>query len=238
MKPFKLIHNVVFFCTFTFFIMAGLPGNLRAAVVTSFDEIDYWVGSGSNSAALVVAWNDGISPVSLAWGFHWDGIATGEQMFKAIAGATLGDVTATGADSRLSIYITSYSFGNAIDRIVYDGDGYDHDSAGFLSGGYWEYYCMGGTFDTPPDGNPNLYAGSSSYPGTGGSPDWISSWTGFSDRELSDGSWDGWSFAPDFVSQSIVAPVAAVPEPGILTLISIAGVLVISFRRRTRLLRS
>jgi len=233
MKSLTLIRNAVLFCTIALFAIAGFPGTSQAALVTGFGDIDYWVGTGSNSAALVIDWNDGISPVSLAWGFRWDGIATGEDMLLAIAGATYGDVTATGADSRLSIYITSYSFGNAVDRIVYDGAGYDHDSAGFISGGYWEYLCMGGDFATPPDGDPNTYPGSTSYPGTGGSPNWISSWTGFSDRQLSNGSWDAWSFAPDFISQGVDIPVAAVPEPAVLTLAGAATIFFLLRRKRT-----
>jgi len=203
-----------------------------AAVVTDYSDIDYWVGTGSKQAALVIAWNDGVAPVSLAWGFRWDGIATGQDMFLAIAGTTLGDITASGADARLTIYITSFSFGNAIDRIAYAGPGYDHDSAGFLSGGYWEYYNVGGTFDTPPNGDPNTFAGSSSYPNTGGAPEWASSFTGFTDRVLSDGSWDAWSFAPGFVSQGVLVPVAAVPEPHALLLIFLAGGILLFFRSR------
>lgn len=196
-----------------------------AAVITGFDAIDYWVGTGSNRAALVIDWNDGVSPVSLAWGFRWDGLATGEDMFLAIAGVTLGDIAATGADARLSISITSYSFGNAVDRIVYAGSGYSHDSAGFLSGGYWEYYCMGGAFDTPPNGDPNTFGGSEFYPGTGGSPAFMSAFTGFSDRQLSEGSWDAWSFAPDFISPGVDVPVAAVPEPGVWQLVVFSGII-------------
>ncbi len=228
MKNFTPFKNLIF----AGFLLSQTVAS--AAVITGFDDIDYWVGAGGQQAALVIDWNDGISPVSLAWGFRWDGIATGQDMFLAIAGATLGDITATGADSRLSIYITSFSFGDAIDRIVYVGPGYDHDSAGFLSGGFWEYYCMGGTFDTPPDGDPNVYAGSEFYPGTNGTPDWISSWTGFSERVLSDGSWDGWSFAPDFVSQGVETPVAAVPEPEVWPLVIFSGILLVLFHRRRK----
>ncbi|HRJ71282.1 MAG TPA: PEP-CTERM sorting domain-containing protein [Terrimicrobiaceae bacterium] len=223
MNIIRIIRGTASVCAGIIFSAFALSQPLSAAPITGFADIEYWVGTGSNQAALVIDWNDGIAPVSLAWGFRWDGIATGQDMFLAIAGTTQGDVTATGADSRLSIFITSYGFGDAIDRIVYSGPGYTHDSAGFLSGGFWEYFCMGGTFDTPPDGIPNAFAGSSSYPGTGGAPDWTSSWTGFSDRVLSDGSWDGWSFAPDFVSEAIAQPIAAVPEPGSIVLLAAGG---------------
>jgi len=192
-------------------------------LIQSFDDVTYWVGSGTNSAALVIDWNDGTSPVSLAWGFHWDGIATGQDMFLAIAGIIQGDLSGTGADPHLALTITSFSFGDAVTGIAYTGAGFSHDSAGFESGGYWEYYCSGGTFDTPPDGAPNAYAGSLFYPGSNGTPDWVSSFTGFGDRILSDGSWDGWSFAPGFVSEPLDQPVAAVPEPSTVCLLVLAA---------------
>jgi hypothetical protein len=40
----------------------------------NFDNITYWVGSGSNRAALVIDWYDGKEPQSIAWdidGMEW-----------------------------------------------------------------------------------------------------------------------------------------------------------------------
>ena len=227
----RTLHSVALSCAIALFTL--LPASRGQAVITGFSEIDYWVGSGTNQAALVIDWNDVVSPVSLAWGFQWDGIATGQDMLQAIAGTTLGDVTATGADGRLSIYITSFGWGDVVDRIVYNGSGYVHDRAGFAFTDYWEYFNMGGSFDTPPDGDPNAFSGSSSYPGTGGSPDWISSWTGFGSRELSDGSWDGWRFNPGTDGPISQPTAAAVPEPGTLLLTAFAGGL-LALRRRPR----
>ncbi len=203
------------------------------ALISNFSDVTFWVGSGANQAVLVVDWNDGTSPVSLAWGFRWDGVATGQDMLLAIASSTIdsgtGNILATGASTGLTVYTTTYSFGDAVDRIVL---GTSHDQGGFGSTGYWEYLCSGGTFSTPPSGDDNTFAGSSYYPGTNSTPDWISSWSGFSDRTLSDGSWDAWSYAVGGVSQAVDQPIAAVPEPGVVSLLFAGGlILVWRFRR-------
>ena len=46
-----------------------------------FDDILYWVGTGSNEAVLAVNWAD----TALAWGYRWTGSATVEDMMAAIA---------------------------------------------------------------------------------------------------------------------------------------------------------
>ena len=42
---------------------------------STFDEITFWAGSGEKRAALVIQWNDGVSPSSIRWGFRWNGEA-------------------------------------------------------------------------------------------------------------------------------------------------------------------
>jgi len=49
-----------------------------------FSDITTWAGSGSKQVGFVVDWNDGINPQSLAWGFRWDGNATGLDLLNAI----------------------------------------------------------------------------------------------------------------------------------------------------------
>lgn len=223
-----------------FAILLALAGLSRAATVTDFSDIQYWVGSGTNEAAMVLQWNDGKSPVSLAWGFRWDGVATGFDMIQAI----------DAADSRLSVVVNP-DFPTAVFGIFYDVDGTggtftpgspgvfgvsddvagtvsdpnDHYQNGWASLGFWEYYASGGSFDT--ENGPNTYPGSSSLPGTNGTPDWISSWSGASDRELSNGSWDAWDYAPGFASETLDIPTAAVPEPGTAALICLSGGLLV-----------
>ena len=50
----------------------------------SLDEIQYWIGEGTNQCGLVIDWNDGKEPRSLMWGYRWDGEATGQDVVDAI----------------------------------------------------------------------------------------------------------------------------------------------------------
>lgn len=60
-------------------------GELRSDTQFSFDDIQFWVGSGSNRAALVIEWHDGTQPDAMVWGYKWDGEASGHDMIVAIA---------------------------------------------------------------------------------------------------------------------------------------------------------
>lgn len=35
----------------------------------SFSDINYWIGEGNVEVMLVIAWNDGKTPETLAWGY-------------------------------------------------------------------------------------------------------------------------------------------------------------------------
>lgn len=60
---------------------------LRADASFSFDNIKFWVGSGSKKAAMVIEWHDGKFPDAIVWGYRWDGEATGHDMIVAIVKA-------------------------------------------------------------------------------------------------------------------------------------------------------
>jgi uncharacterized protein (TIGR02145 family) len=38
----------------------------------TFSDIQYWVGSGTDSAMLIIQWNDGKKPEALAYGYRWE----------------------------------------------------------------------------------------------------------------------------------------------------------------------
>jgi hypothetical protein len=198
------------------------------------DDIAYWVGSGSNEAGFVIDWNGGKNPASLAWGYRWNGEATGADMLKAI-------VT---ADSRLFARVSSLSAGANPYGLGYDLDNdgsfgisdgttfplsglvegayndgttptdiADQWSEGWMSAGYWSYFL----------------AGVNPYSGAGV---WDYSLIGMSDRALANNCWDGWSWAPapTWDGGAPDEPVAAeIPEPMTIALLGLGGLLI---RRR------
>ena len=71
--------------------------------VTSFEDIDFWVGSGSSSAALAIDWNgDSSSDESYVWGYRWEGSTNGAEMLVEVISADerfyakLGEVAGLG----------------------------------------------------------------------------------------------------------------------------------------------
>ncbi len=201
----------------------GLTGLHAQALVNSFENIQYWVGSGPHRAALVLQWNDGLQPVSVAWGYRWDGEATGMDMLRAIAGTTriedpAGDLVRTGwgADGRLSLGLVEYSFGLSVLSLEYSPrEGGARTQSDWFSG-YWQYLIRGGNFeyDDWATDDTALFdeAGSSIYaPGA-----WSSSPVGAGDRPLIDGAWDAYGFAAEFTPQPVGQPVAAkLPVPAV-----------------------
>ena len=64
----------------------------------SLDDIQFWIGSGTNRAGMVIEWSTPesfaystvpapIADKSLVWGYRFNGTATGIQMFNAIVAA-------------------------------------------------------------------------------------------------------------------------------------------------------
>lgn len=207
------------------------------AEFTGFDSINYWVGSGSNQAAMVIDWNDGTTTQSYVWGYRWDGAATGQDMFEAIVGSifdTDDEPISEGADPALSAVYQIFSFGDVAGSIAYQADGQTHEKIGFgpSTDGYWAYYIFGGDFeyDLFPSGTGTYdVAGSPNY----ASVNWFYSPIGFADRPLINGSWDGWSWSADFTDTAPSTPTAAVavPEPTTWLLLASAGVCVFIIRR-------
>lgn len=82
----------------------------------SFSDVDFWIGEGDNEALLVIDWNDGNEPVSMAWGYRFDGNVTAEAMMEAISET----------DANLDIAIA----GGFLNDIVYDGSLVSHSGIG------------------------------------------------------------------------------------------------------------
>lgn len=73
----------------------------------------------------------------------------------------------------------------------------DHYKEGWMSAGYWSYWLKSSS-----------------------SANWEFSGVGMSGRTLTNGAWDGWSFANNFNSTAPKTPIAAEPIPEPSTLIA------------------
>lgn len=209
------------------------------AVVTDFDDIEFWIGQGTNRSAFVIQWNDGENPASLVWGYLWDDAdaPTVQTMMFDIAGHSTLNPTGEvpdpvqppdGVDSRLSLVGDAYSWGNFFTGISYNQVGLDggnfsqtvRDRSGIGPGGEsWTFYALGI---------------GSAWP-TG---EVLPAIVGVAAFSLENGGWYGWSYTaaylpPDFdpVPFSFTAPVAAVPEPSPWLLLS-GGAIIFFLRKR------
>jgi hypothetical protein len=203
--------------------------------VNSFSNIQYWTGSGTNQAALVLQWNDGLAPNSIAWGYRWNGAATGFQLLTAVAGKTIvtepaGGAVITnlfGADTNLTLTVERYGFGDAVYSMVYSRAGITRTQEDWDSG-YWAYSLFGGNFQYPVYDDQWNLVGTNAYSVTGSSSytnvSWFTSPIGASARGLVNGSWDAWSFAAGLTNVPVAQPSAAVPEPRVVGLLLLAVV--------------
>lgn len=185
--------------------LLGVSALASAGAPFGFSDIQNWTGTGASSAAMVLDWVDGAAVHSYAWGYHFNGTPTAEQMLR--------DIDA--ADPHLTFAFTFFSgFGYALDSAGYDAnlDGtLELSHGGFNPGdsGFWALY----------NGGPSTTL-----------PSWSESNFGISGINLTDGAWEGLSWAPGFVGNPPATPVAApVPEPA--TLLALSGLLLLRRKR-------
>jgi len=205
-------------------LVGGELAHPTSSTPITFDSIKFWAGSGANRAAMVIQWNDAGTPTSLLWGYRWDGVATGIDMVQAIAGSTTSREdgqsvflkVATGADPRLALSLINYSFGRAVEALVFN-DREIVRTQNDWSTGYWEYSVFGGTIIYDLYSDTWDYLGQATYDQQGTTTysgvNWFFSPIGISERILVDGSWDAFSFAPNFTSIPVVEPSPALPPP-------------------------
>jgi hypothetical protein len=187
----------------------------------SFDDIDFWVGSGANRAAMVSDWvRDSDEVPALAWGYRWDGAASGRDMLLAIVAA---DDRLFAKLDKASDPTRLYALGYDADddgqfgatSTTFDGEGFAYTASPPFFGATRtdpeDYYAEGWTF------NFWHYGVSNSNPYAGGA--WTDVQYGMKDRPLVDGAWDSWTLedtTPPFTAYA-TNPVAAQPpggEPG------------------------
>ena len=95
------------------------------------EDIEFWVGTGSNSAVVIIGWDDNPSgnDFALAWGVHWNGSASAVNMLDTIATY----------DSRVAYAISS----GFVTSIGYN----DGTLVSGSSANYWCYTVNGGYAD-------------------------------------------------------------------------------------------
>ena len=125
-------------------------------------RIEYWAGTGSNEALLIIEFGEEPNTPEYAFGFRFDGTATGWDMISAVDEA-----------GSLEVDATYYSgLGYFIDNFYYDGHSGNAST-------WWEYSVA----ESDESGYPDFH-----FPESG----WNWSSVGCSSRILQNGSWDGW----------------------------------------------
>ena len=103
-------------------LAAAVAGTACAAVsqetldgkVSTFDDIHYWIGEGTNRIAVIFDFHDGSKPqTSFAWGYRWNGSA---PSMKTIVDAIVAE------DPRLHAFISSSEYGSFVKAFGYDLD--------------------------------------------------------------------------------------------------------------------
>jgi len=101
------------------------------AVIDSSD-VNYWVGTGSNIAILVVQWNDDIEPEGLIWGYRWNpaetkyginmilDIARIDPRFYALLYDTDGAIDNNGNLLGVAVGGLGYDRGDGIFRLIFN----------------------------------------------------------------------------------------------------------------------
>lgn len=184
------------------------------ATVMSLDDIQFWIGMGENRAALVIDWDETTAAgPALAWGFRWDGEATGRDMLVAVLTA----------DDRLYAKLG----GSLSNPVAVYGIGYDaNDDGAFAIDDNTPFAAAGIAITGPADLAVAVDAADSyregwftglwhygiaeDNPYAGGS--WTTAPSGMASRTLTDGTWDSWTFTPSFDFTAFAdVPIAALP---------------------------
>jgi hypothetical protein len=232
-------------------LMVGAFGLKAQTLVQSFDDIEFWTGSGANRSALLIQWRDQKIPGALVWGFQWSSSTTLDTMINTLASRNLGLYARidseggygrgyfgfgfdTGFDGSFGVSGAEDPIGNPASLTftsgVSDGNAgpsYEAPLSSTSAGPtnpadrYQEGWWNNGYWE--------LFSAQD-----GVSPTWTSNWTGGS-QTIANNTWyayslteaEGASIPPD-----LSAAVNAVPEPSVAILVTIALVFFMLRQRR------
>jgi hypothetical protein len=189
--------------------------------VASFNDIKFWVGSGTNRSAVVLDFQDGSQKAAFAWGYRYNGPQpSGARM--------LLDVDA--ADTNLSLVYSGTAGANFFisEASYFDGAEVHAQTGGDFQTNfeYWGYFVAGGTaYDSYQESSLLVQGGGTNLPSL-----WLESPCGASEisfgspgRFIADLSWDAWVFGEYGVEPAALvypaagagAPATPKPQPSI-----------------------
>lgn len=183
--------------------------------VSSLNDIEFWVGSGANQAALLLDWDgEATGDQSLAWGYRWDGAATGEDMLRDVLAADtrLFAKISAGGPAGIAFYGTGYDLNDDCMFTINDGTAFN--SAGIAVTGPADLATSDDSGDLYAEGwflGFWLLGQAATSPFEGGA--WAQVGSGLSGLNLVDGQWTSLAFTNNTFSTTSFAqnPVSAAP---------------------------
>jgi len=201
----------------------------------SLDDIQLWTGSGTNRAALVIEWNapeiinNGntvpapVANKTMVWGYRFNGIATGTQMFNAVVAANPNLYAVVAIDPELGTEVQAIGFNldgtgragvtdgtlivnaRAFTNGVFVNTGLNVDGTLALNRGdlfwsgfdgpYWQLWNELG--DAGGFLNSPNRGSNPFWDGLSAQGEWASSYSGLDGLVLTNGSWIGFSVSAD-----------------------------------------
>lgn len=174
------------------------PAMVAQGSTFSANDVEFWVGTGTNQSVLVVDWDGSSSAdVSLVWGYRWSNPTTTEDMLLAVLAA----------DPRMYAKISPpQASGVALYGVGYDqnangsfdlSDNTSFNSSGFsmTAAPFYPVATATENADWYAEGWEDAFwnfANAEENPFHSGS--WSTAMVGISNRVLSDGSWDSLAF--------------------------------------------
>lgn len=202
-----------------------LPPLQAQTIVSNFDDVQFWTGSGPNRSVLVLEFSDNNNsvPTSVAWGYRWSGSTTMASMVFALTGSITGSGVPSplaGADPRLAIDTTYFASFDAyfVNSITYNQIGLPAPWSQTVRA-IEDNYFVDTTY-------PTIFtlAGNGVW---NGAP-FAQAQVGMSGLSLANGGWYGFAQTDGFDEfYTFAQPASAVPEPSVAGLCGVA--LLVSF---------